>query len=88
MRSSVTDWLILSRHTALTKSAAPASAKCITVSHGELANPASATVVPHARTAQIATAQATRVLEPSGCQRPGRRRDRGRRVQRPGRPAW
>ena len=41
MRSSVTDWLILLRHTALTKSAAPVSANCITVSHSELANHAS-----------------------------------------------
>ena len=55
MRSSVTDWLIVVRHTALTESAAPATANSAAATHSELASPARATAAPHTTTAQITT---------------------------------
>ena len=53
MWSGVTVWLIVERHTALTESAAPASASSAAATHSEPARPASAIAAPQATTAQI-----------------------------------
>src|ERR1700733_6140825 len=51
--SGVTVWLIVERHTALTLSAAPASANRAIAAHSERTSPANAIATPHASTAQI-----------------------------------
>src|SRR3954464_3543647 len=47
----VTLWLIVARHTALTESAAPATASSTAASHSDPARPASAIAAPHTDTA-------------------------------------
>src|SRR3954449_7543040 len=60
--SGVTVWLIVERQTALTLSAAPATARSAAAIHSEPASPASAIAAPHATTAQTTIRPRRRAL--------------------------
>lgn len=53
--SGVTVWLMTERHTALTLSAAPATASSAAAGHSDPANPAAASATPQTQTAAIVT---------------------------------
>src|ERR1700761_108084 len=53
IRSGVTVWLMVERHTALTESAAPATASRAAAGHSDPMSPASATAAPQTATAQM-----------------------------------
>src|ERR1700748_3760108 len=53
LRSGVTVWLMVVRHTALTESAAPATASRAAAGHSDPMSPASATAAPQTATAQM-----------------------------------
>ena len=85
--SGVTDWLIDERQTALTLSAAPASASSAAATHSEPATPASAIAsAPRDDRPDDDPAQPARVRQPAGRQRRDRRAGRDRGVQQ-ARPA-